>query len=65
MTFAIAAQETDGVHVSECPCFVISGNSLGLTAKEMWNEIKEVGKLIPIIYKCIIVIVLFDLASYI
>ncbi|XP_044490658.1 non-lysosomal glucosylceramidase-like [Mangifera indica] len=43
VTFAIAAQETDGVHVSECPCFVISGNSLGLTAKEMWNEIKEHG----------------------
>lgn len=54
MTFAIAAQETDDVHVSECPCFVISGNSEGLTAKDMWHEIKEVGD-IPILYKCILV----------
>ncbi|KAK0589793.1 hypothetical protein LWI29_018592 [Acer saccharum] len=43
VTFAIAAQETDGVHVSECPCFVISGNSDGITAKDMWHEIKEHG----------------------
>ena len=49
MTFAIAAEETDGVHVSECPYFVISGNSQGITAKDMWQETKEVGRL-PIFY---------------
>lgn len=43
VTFAVAAEETDGVHVSECPCFVISGNSQGITAKDMWHEIKEHG----------------------
>ncbi|PIN09574.1 putative bile acid beta-glucosidase [Handroanthus impetiginosus] len=43
VTFAIAADETDGVHVSECLCFVISGNSQGITAREMWDEIKERG----------------------
>ncbi|KAL3845703.1 hypothetical protein ACJIZ3_003106 [Penstemon smallii] len=41
VTFAIAAQETDDVHVSECPSFLISGSSHIMTAKEMWNEIKE------------------------
>lgn len=45
VTFAIAAEETDGIHVSECPCFVISGDSKGITAKEMWQEIKEVSRL--------------------
>ncbi|XP_022762707.1 non-lysosomal glucosylceramidase-like isoform X4 [Durio zibethinus] len=43
VTFAIAAQETDGVRITECPCFLISGNSKGITAKEMWQEIKEHG----------------------
>ncbi|XP_028086368.1 non-lysosomal glucosylceramidase isoform X2 [Camellia sinensis] len=43
ITFAIAAEETNGVHVSECPCFVIAGNSEGITAKHMWQEIKEHG----------------------
>ncbi|GLT77209.1 hypothetical protein SLA2020_488170 [Shorea laevis] len=43
LTFAIAAQETDSVHVSECPCFVIDGNSKGISAKDMWQEIKEHG----------------------
>ncbi|XP_050210661.1 uncharacterized protein LOC126660973 [Mercurialis annua] len=43
VTFAIAAQGTDGVHVSKCPRFVISGNSQGITAKDMWDEIKEHG----------------------
>uniref|UniRef100_A0A2P2LND9 Non-lysosomal glucosylceramidase n=1 Tax=Rhizophora mucronata TaxID=61149 RepID=A0A2P2LND9_RHIMU len=56
VTFAIAAQETHGIHVSKCPCFVISGNSQGITARDMWNEIKEhgsfdnlkpVGRLVP------------------
>lgn len=48
VTFAIAAEETDGIHVSECPCFLISGNSQGISAKEMWQEIKEVGRLVAI-----------------
>lgn len=43
VTFAIAAEQTDGVHVSECPRFVISGNSKGITAKDIWYEIKEHG----------------------
>ncbi|GMY07917.1 non-lysosomal glucosylceramidase-like [Fagus crenata] len=43
VTFAIAAEETDGVHVSECPCFLISGDSQGITAKDMWHEIKKHG----------------------
>lgn len=43
VTYAIAAQEMDGVHISECPCFFISGDNPGITAKDMWNEIKEVG----------------------
>lgn len=53
MTFAIAAEETDAVHVSECPCFVISGNCQGISAKDMWQEIKEVGKLLAIFFLCI------------
>ncbi|GAB4849167.1 hypothetical protein Ancab_003977 [Ancistrocladus abbreviatus] len=43
VTFALAAENKDGVHVSECPCFVISGGSKGLTAKDMWQTIKEQG----------------------
>ncbi|CAN1355452.1 Non-lysosomal glucosylceramidase [Linum perenne] len=43
MTFAIAAQESKGVCVSKCPCFLISGNSEGVSAKDMWDEIKEHG----------------------
>jgi hypothetical protein len=50
VTFAIAAEETDGIHVSECPCFLISGNSQGISAKEMWQEIKEVGRLVATFY---------------
>lgn len=45
VTFAVAAEETKDVHVSECPSFLISGNSSGITAKDMWNEIKEVSLL--------------------
>ncbi|GFP81252.1 non-lysosomal glucosylceramidase [Phtheirospermum japonicum] len=41
VTFAIAAQETDEIHVSDCPSFLISGNSPIITAKNMWEEIKE------------------------
>nr|XP_048335999.1 non-lysosomal glucosylceramidase isoform X1 [Ziziphus jujuba var. spinosa] len=43
VTFAVATREIDGIQVSECPCFVISGNSTGMTAKEMWHQIKEHG----------------------
>lgn len=43
LTFAIAAKETSEVHVSECPCFLISGNSRGISAKDMWHEIKKHG----------------------
>ncbi|KAL5559864.1 hypothetical protein UlMin_036075 [Ulmus minor] len=43
VTFAIAAEETDGVHISKCPCFVITGNSEGITAKDMWQEIEKNG----------------------
>ncbi|XP_075520658.1 uncharacterized protein LOC142553967 isoform X2 [Primulina tabacum] len=43
VTYAIAAEETDVVRVSECPCFVISGNSHDITARDMWHEIKERG----------------------
>ncbi|KAJ0969388.1 hypothetical protein J5N97_022265 [Dioscorea zingiberensis] len=43
ITFAIAAQETADVHVSECPHFFISGKSSGFTASDMWDEIKKHG----------------------
>ncbi|XVE55016.1 hypothetical protein DITRI_Ditri03aG0127100 [Diplodiscus trichospermus] len=43
LTFAIAAKETSQVHVSECPCFLISGNSHGISARDMWHEIKKHG----------------------
>ncbi|XP_022158766.1 non-lysosomal glucosylceramidase isoform X2 [Momordica charantia] len=43
VTYAIAAQEGNGVHVSNCPCFVTSGNFQGISAKDMWLEIKEHG----------------------
>ncbi|KAK8934626.1 hypothetical protein KSP39_PZI014350 [Platanthera zijinensis] len=43
VTFGIAAQQTEDVHVSDCPYFMISGNSAALTAKEMWRTVKENG----------------------
>ncbi|WJX87960.1 glucosylceramidase [Trifolium repens] len=43
VTFAIAAEETEHVHVSECPVFVISGSYEGISAKDMWHEIKQNG----------------------
>ncbi|KAF5177277.1 Non-lysosomal glucosylceramidase [Thalictrum thalictroides] len=43
VTFAIAAEETTDVKISICPHFLISGNSHGITAKDMWREIKERG----------------------
>lgn len=44
VTFAIAAQEKEHIHISECPYFVISGSSDEFTAKDMWNSVKEVGQ---------------------
>ncbi|WOK97744.1 hypothetical protein Cni_G06452 [Canna indica] len=41
VTFAIAAEETTGFNVSECPCFMISGGSDAFTARDMWCAIKE------------------------
>ncbi|KAG2312367.1 hypothetical protein Bca52824_023924 [Brassica carinata] len=42
VTYAIAAQETDDVSVSECPCFLVSGYSPNeITARAMWDEIKK------------------------
>lgn len=46
VTFAIAAEETEHVHVSECPVFVISGSYEGISAKDMWHEIKQVMDLL-------------------
>ncbi|MED6216593.1 hypothetical protein PIB30_008888 [Stylosanthes scabra] len=43
VTFAIAAEETEDVHISECPVFVISGAHKGISAKDMWHEIKQHG----------------------
>ncbi|KGN52666.1 non-lysosomal glucosylceramidase isoform X1 [Cucumis sativus] len=43
VTYGIAAEATDDVHVSLCPCFVISGDSEGISAKDMWQEIKNHG----------------------
>lgn len=45
VSFAILAENKDWVHISECPCFVISGDQEGITAKDMWQEMKEVGEL--------------------
>uniref|UniRef100_A0A7N0UTS9 Non-lysosomal glucosylceramidase n=1 Tax=Kalanchoe fedtschenkoi TaxID=63787 RepID=A0A7N0UTS9_KALFE len=43
VTFAIAAEEANGVQVSQCPNFVISGTCDDFTARDMWGEIKERG----------------------
>ncbi|XP_062198133.1 uncharacterized protein LOC133900879 isoform X7 [Phragmites australis] len=43
VTFSIAAQEKEDIHISECPYFVISGSSDEFTAKDMWNSVKEHG----------------------
>lgn len=42
VTFAIAAQEKEDIHISECPYFIISGSSDAFSAKDMWNYVKEV-----------------------
>ncbi|EPS69863.1 non-lysosomal glucosylceramidase, partial [Genlisea aurea] len=43
VTYAIAAEETNDVRISQCTCFTISGKSQGITARDMWHEIKENG----------------------
>ncbi|XP_022948946.1 non-lysosomal glucosylceramidase-like isoform X2 [Cucurbita moschata] len=43
VTYAITAEATDDVHVSVCPRFVISGDSEGISAKDMWQEVKKHG----------------------
>ena len=45
VTYAITAEATDDVHVSVCPRFVISGDSEGISAKDMWQEVKNVRSL--------------------
>lgn len=45
VTFAIAAQETFDTHVSECPCFLISGSAGKFSASDLWREVKEKGSL--------------------
>lgn len=42
VTFAIAAKQTQDVTVSTCPCFHISGQGEGYTAKDMWAKLKQV-----------------------
>lgn len=43
VTFAIAAQQTADISVSECPFFLISGSSDAFNARDMWHAIKEHG----------------------
>ncbi|CAL1363890.1 unnamed protein product [Linum trigynum] len=46
LTYAMATQETSNVRVSECPYFLISpasSQSKGITARDMWDEIKKHG----------------------
>ncbi|CAK9198079.1 unnamed protein product [Sphagnum troendelagicum] len=43
VTFAIAAKRTQDVTVSTCPCFHISGQGEGYTAKDMWAKLKQDG----------------------
>ncbi|XP_027330860.1 non-lysosomal glucosylceramidase isoform X2 [Abrus precatorius] len=43
VTFAIAAEETENVHISVCPVFVISGAYNGISGKDMWHEVKQHG----------------------
>ncbi|GJN39870.1 hypothetical protein PR202_gb29018 [Eleusine coracana subsp. coracana] len=44
VSFAIAAQEKDGVSVTVCPSFTMGPSSSGeFTAKDMWDEMKKNG----------------------
>ncbi|CAI8586429.1 unnamed protein product [Vicia faba] len=46
LTFAIAAEETEYVHISKCPVFVIFDSHKGISAKDMWHEVKQVMDLL-------------------
>jgi len=50
VTFAIAAEETEYVHISECPVFVVSGSYNGISAKDMWHEVKQVRDLLSNVF---------------
>lgn len=41
VTFAIEAEETKHVHISQCPVFIISSSYNVISAKDMWNEAKQ------------------------
>ncbi|XP_024514896.1 non-lysosomal glucosylceramidase isoform X1 [Selaginella moellendorffii] len=41
--FAIAARQNADVAVSVCPSFLVSGKGSTMTAKEMWNQMREKG----------------------
>lgn len=43
VTFAIAAEEANGVNVSQCSKFVITGTCDDFTAKDLWEEMKQVS----------------------
>lgn len=45
LTFAIAAKQSSDVTLSACPCFQVSGGSQGITAKDLWAQMKEKGRL--------------------
>ena len=50
ITFAIAAQMTDEVHISVFPCFSMLGNdNQEFSARDMWMEIKEVCRWMKLI----------------
>ena len=46
LTFAIAAEETEYVYISKCPVYVISSSHKGISAKDMWHEVKQVTNLL-------------------
>eukprot|EP00252_Welwitschia_mirabilis_P002180 TRINITY_DN1208_c0_g1_i3.p1 TRINITY_DN1208_c0_g1~~TRINITY_DN1208_c0_g1_i3.p1 ORF type:complete len:971 (-),score=189.01 TRINITY_DN1208_c0_g1_i3:472-3384(-) len=43
VTYAIAAQETNDVKVSACPCFYVTGDDSKFSARDMWIQFKEKG----------------------
>ncbi|CAI8614944.1 unnamed protein product [Vicia faba] len=64
LTFAIAAEETEYVHISECPVFVISGSHKGISAKDMWHEVKQVMDLLSdFIDLCFFEMSMFDVIT--
>jgi uncharacterized protein (DUF608 family) len=45
LTYAIAAKQSKDVTISACPCFQVSGEGQGMTAKDLWVRMKEHGRL--------------------